>query len=80
MSAVSATRKASIGLAREAYVDHIHLMAKIANGATSKTSSRLGRSAVTGKFVLTPATATKPSRSMDEVRKAVESVLALKQA
>jgi hypothetical protein len=68
-----------IGLARAVDVDHIHPMAKSDNGAT-KTPSRLGRSALTGKYVLTPVAGAKSSRSMEEVLKAVEAVLALKQA
>ena len=72
--------QARIGLARGRHADHIRPMAKTDNGATSKAPSRLGRSALTGKFVLTPVAGAKPSRSMEEVLKAVESVLALKQA
>ena len=54
-------------------------MAKTTNGER-KSPARLGRSALTGKYVLTPVAGPKPSHSMEEIMKAVESVLALKQA
>jgi hypothetical protein len=80
MSVAAPGCKAATALARDGDVDHILLMAKTRNGATSKTPARLGRSPVTGKYVLTPVDGPKPSRSMEEIMKAVESVLALKQA
>lgn len=44
-----------------------------------KEATRIGRSPLTGKFVLTPVSR-KGSRSMEEVRKVVANVLASKRA
>lgn len=44
-----------------------------------KEATRIGRSPLTGKFVLTPVSR-KGSRPMDEVRKVVAGVLASKRA